>query len=103
MTFLKHFQPKECLLIKQKCVTMKFRSKRTDHSLVIHSKLWHCGRIYAEFFGQTPICASEPLLENLDYDSRLVTFSAFPILWMINSLIFQKMRLLHWTLVFAHS
>lgn len=57
---------------KRQHFAMKFRSKRADQSIVIHSKHYNNGKIYPTIFGKTPLQASEPLPEKLKYDSRLI-------------------------------
>jgi putative transposase len=53
---------------------MKFRSKRRDQSIVIHSKHWRNGKLFKDptIFGSTPLRGAEPLPTALNYDSRLI-------------------------------
>ena len=73
--FLKAFKTQKMLVAqgKRKCFMMKFRSKRRDQSIVIHSKHWRSiGLFHPTFFGKVPIRAAEPLPLELGYDSRLI-------------------------------
>jgi hypothetical protein len=39
---------------------IKYRSKRTDQSIVIHHKHWKNGNMYPSFFGTVSLKASDP-------------------------------------------
>jgi putative transposase len=73
--FLKALKTQKMLVAqgKRRCFMMKFRSKRRDQSITIHSKHWKSGHYFdPDNFVNSRLRAAEPLPETLNYDSRLI-------------------------------
>jgi putative transposase len=72
--FVKAFSTQKMLVAqgKRKSFMMKYRSKRSDQSIVIHSKHWKGVTMYKTIFGTEQLKAAEQLPLDLKYDSRLV-------------------------------